>query len=116
VARAGAVPYGAHYDCSDTIFGGPLHARTRSGRRESGFSTNRVMYLQARWHLVVTRERRPPRPGTWPGRPVLASLPSLWAPIPYRGQFVMELIAKDSALTDPGTDGVELEVADDERA
>jgi hypothetical protein len=46
----------------------------------------------------------------------LASLPSLWAPIPYRGQFVMELIAKDSALTDPGTDGFELEVADDERA
>ena len=29
---------------------------------------------------------------------------------PHRGQFVTELIAKDSALTDPGTDGSELEV------
>jgi hypothetical protein len=36
--------------------------------------------------------------------------------IPHHGLFVMELIAKDSALTGPGTDGFELEVADDERA
>ena len=37
-----------------------LHARARSGRRESCFSTNRVMCLPGRWHLVVMRERRPP--------------------------------------------------------